>query len=78
MAVEARAEGVGVQTRRQSVIEVITNTFVGMAGSWVIAYLTLLAIQDRAMAATVTVLGCTVWSLMRGYWIRRRFTRLET
>ncbi|MNK29181.1 hypothetical protein D3C87_475710 [compost metagenome] len=61
------------QTRRQSAVEVVTNTAAGMLGSWVIAYATMSAISDRATAAAVTVAGCTVWSLARGYWIRRRF-----
>lgn len=66
-----------VQSRRQSAIEVVTNTFAGMVGSWLIAYSTLVFVEDRVLAATITVVGCTIWSLARGYWIRRRFARLE-
>lgn len=66
-----------MQSRRQSIVEVVTNTFVGMVGSWLIAYSTLLFVEDRVLAATITVVGCTVWSLARGYWIRRRFARME-
>lgn len=62
-----------MQTRRQSIIEVTTNTAIGMVGSWLITYAGMTLIADRATAATVTVIGCTVWSLVRGYWIRRRF-----
>lgn len=64
-----------MQTRRDSVIEVLTNTFVGMAGSFVISLTVLHAIEDRAIAAGVTTVACTVWSIARGYWIRRRFNR---
>jgi len=67
-----------VQTRRQSIVEVVTNTCVGMLGSWLIACGTMLLVEDRVYAATITVIGCTVWSLVRGYWIRRRFAKLET
>jgi hypothetical protein len=66
-----------MQSRRQSMIEVGTNTAVGMAGSWVISYASIVTIDDHAMAAAVAVAGCTIWSLVRGYWIRRRFASLE-
>lgn len=66
----------GAQSRRQSAVEVVTNTAAGMAGSWVIAYVTMSVVQDRSTAAAVTVAGCTVWSLVRGYFIRRRFERI--
>lgn len=66
-----------MQTRRQSAVEVVTNTFVGMTGSWLITYGTLSLISDRVTSTTVTVIGCTIWSLVRGYWIRRRFAKLE-
>lgn len=66
-----------MQTRRQSVIEVCTNTAVGMAGSWLITYATMSYVKDIALAAAITVAGCTIWSLVRGYWLRRRFAALE-
>lgn len=64
-----------MQTRRQSIIEVTTNTAVGMAGSWAIAVVVMTAVQDRILAATITTVACTVWSLARGYAIRRHFNR---
>lgn len=67
-----------MQTRRQSIIEVTTNTAIGMVGSWLITYACMTLIADRTTAATVTVIGCTVWSLVRGYWIRRRFNGRAT
>lgn len=66
-----------MQTRRQALLEVTTNTLVGLAGSWAITYLVMATVDDRAVAAVVTVAGCTVWSLVRGYCIRRRFGRKE-
>lgn len=66
-----------MQTRRQSVIEVCTNTAVGMAGSWLITYVTMTLVKDIPVAAAITVAGCTIWSLVRGYYVRRRFAALE-
>lgn len=66
-----------MQTRRQSVAEVVTNTLVGMAGSWAITFASMACIDDRALATSAAVVGCTVWSLTRGYVIRRRFAQLE-
>lgn len=57
---------IDMQTRRQSVIEVCTNTAAGMAGSWLITYITMTYIKDIALAAAITVAGCTIWSLVRG------------
>ncbi len=62
-----------MQTKRQSMYEVITNTSVGILGSWLITLTTLQFINDKFLIATVTTLLCTVWSLSRGYAIRRIF-----
>jgi len=66
-----------MQSRRQSIIEVTTNTFVGMVGSWLIVWTVMGAIQNRELSATVNVVLCTIWSLARGYWVRRRFAAME-
>lgn len=66
-----------MQTRRQSVIEVCTNTAVGMIGSWLITFVTMSLVKNIPLAAAITVAGCTIWSLVRGYLIRRHFARLE-
>lgn len=66
-----------MQTRRHSTIEVCTNTFVGLIGSWLITYACMMTIDNRAAATTVATIGCTIWSLVRGYYIRRRFARTE-
>lgn len=64
------------QTRLHSAAEVVTNTATGFIGSWVIAFFVMTTFEDRATAATITVLGCTVWSLVRGWTIRRAFNRV--
>ena len=66
-----------MQTRRSSLIEVFTNTFTGMLGSWAITYLCITTIDDKWSASIAAVIGCTVWSLVRGWTIRRAFNRLE-
>lgn len=66
-----------MQSRRHSVAEVLTNTFVGMVGSWAITFASMSLFDDRALATSAAVVGCTAWSLARGYVIRRRFARLE-
>ena len=66
-----------MQSRRQTVIEVSTNTAVGMLGSWLITFVTMTLVKNIPLAAAITVAGCTIWSLVRGYLIRRHFARLE-
>lgn len=66
-----------MQSKRNSVIEVLFNTFTGMVGSWLITYVVFMYVDDRALAATITVISCTVWSLLRGYFVRRYFNRVE-
>lgn len=66
-----------MQTKAHSMAEVLTGTLTGMVGSWLITYAAIGNIQDRSSAATATVIGCTVWSVSRGWFIRRSFNRLE-
>lgn len=66
------------QSRRDSAVEVVTNTFVGMAGSYAITYVTFRLCQNIELASAITVAACTVWSLVRGYWIRRKFAAKVT
>lgn len=65
------------QSRRHSAVEVFTSTFIGFIGSWIITYFTFLHVKDAAVAATTGVVLCTVWSLVRGYTIRRHFSQRE-
>lgn len=69
-----------MQTRLQSLIEVSTGTLLGGVGSWLITYAILLLAEayeweSKKLTAVATVAACTVWSLLRGYWLRRRFNR---
>lgn len=66
-----------MQTKRQSLIETCSNTFIGMVGSWLITLMCIRGITDPFSATTVTVLLCTIWSLVRGYWVRRVFNKVS-
>jgi hypothetical protein len=62
-----------MQSKKQSLKETLTNTFTGMAGSFAITLICLKIFTDPlAIAASTTVL-CTLWSIGRGYTIRRYF-----
>ena len=61
------------QSRRQSLAETFTNTGVGMVGSFIITLSCVTLIPGPVACSVVTVLGCTVWSLARGYAIRRYY-----
>jgi len=62
-----------MQTRIDSAKEVFFGTVVGMIGSWLITMGCLYTIDDKVAAGSVTVALCTVWSLVRGYAVRRWF-----
>lgn len=64
------------QSRKHSVIEVTSNTAIGFVGSWIITFLVMIYVADKAIAATTSVFLCTVWSLIRGYFVRRHFNRI--
>lgn len=66
-----------MQTKRQSLIETGCNTLIGVVGSWLITIAVLSYIDDKLIAASITVFACTVWSLIRGYGIRRHFNRRQ-
>lgn len=64
-----------MQSKKQSLKETLTNTFTGMAGSFAITMICLKIFTDPlAIAASTTVL-CTLWSIGRGYTIRRYFNK---
>jgi hypothetical protein len=69
----ANPPAVAGQRRSASAVEAVTNTTVGLIGSFIITFVMLHLIEDRAVAAAATVAGCTLWSLARGYAIRRLF-----
>lgn len=62
-----------MQTKRQSVIEISTGIGLGVVGSFAITFVAMHLIEDRTACSVVTVLGCTVWSFVRGYGLRRYF-----
>lgn len=66
-----------MQSKKNSLIEVATNTGVGLVGAWLITYYTMKLVTDLDTAVTLSVSLCTVWSLVRGYVIRRIFTRYQ-
>lgn len=67
------------QSKRQTVKEVLSGTSLGMVGSWLITMGSIyLFPKDPVQAATVATVGCTVWSLTRGYAIRRYFNSKES
>lgn len=61
------------QTKKQSLIETCTNTTIGMVGSWLITMGCLMFFTTPVGIATSTTILCTVWSLGRGYVVRRHF-----
>ena len=62
-----------MQSKKQSFKEVIVNTFVGMAGSFGITMLCLQFFSGQVAIAASTTFLCTLWSIGRGYTIRRYF-----
>lgn len=68
-----------MQTKKQSLVEVCTGTLVGGVGSWAITVTVLWLAevmdfaQHKGVVAACSVAACTVWSLVRGYWLRRHF-----
>jgi hypothetical protein len=65
------------QSRRQSLIEVAANTSMGMAGSWILTMGCLTIFTTPIGIATSTTILCTVWSLGRGYFVRRHFNNRQ-
>ena len=65
------------QTRKQSLIETCTNTTIGMVGSWLITMGCLMFFTSPVGIATSTTILCTVWSVSRGYVVRRYFNNKE-
>lgn len=66
-----------MQSKKQSLKETLTNTFVGMLGSWGITMGCLQFLSTSVAIATVTTVLCTVWSIGRGYTVRRYFNKQQ-
>lgn len=66
-----------MQSRKQSIIETCTNTGVGFVGSLLITWICISYINNPGAAAITSTVACTVWSLVRGYTLRRHFNKVE-
>ena len=66
------------QSKKQSLVETCTNTTIGMVGSWLITMACLMFFTTPIGIATSTTLLCTLWSVSRGYVVRRYFNNKET
>ena len=66
------------QSKRHSAMETATNTAVGFVGSYFITFACFhIPAADLAAKTLYATLGCTVWSLLRGYFLRRLFNHLH-
>ncbi len=65
------------QSKRHSALETATNTAVGFVGSYFITFGCFHLDADLATKTLYATLGCTVWSLLRGYYLRRLFNHLH-
>lgn len=64
------------QSRLQSFIESNANTFIGFAGSmmiWEFVINPLWGMKTSLLDNFAITLIFTVWSIIRGYWVRRYF-----
>ena len=62
-----------MQTKKDSLKEVIFNTAVGMLGSFAINLICLNLFTTAIAIAISTTILCTIFSISRGYTIRRFF-----
>lgn len=66
-----------MQTKKLTAIEVATNTFTGLLGSWLISLYFISHSVSAIETATIITIACTIWSIARGYFIRRFFNRIS-
>lgn len=64
-----------MQTKKQSLRETCVSTAIGFVGSWLISFILAQHISGPALLATCVTVACTVWSLVRGYHVRRHYAR---
>lgn len=64
-----------MQSKKQSLIETLSNTFLGMLGSFGITMGVLALFTQHWVIGVVTTVLCTVWSIARGYYVRRYFNK---
>lgn len=68
-----RAQQAAKQSRSRSLAETLTSTSIGFVGSLCITWGAVAAITSVGTASLVATLGCTLWSITRGYAVRRYF-----
>ena len=66
------------QSKKQSIKETVTNTGIGFLGSLLIVWGVMKLIPNVELASITITSACTVWSIVRGYVIRRYFNNTES
>lgn len=61
------------QSKKDSIKEVICGTTIGMVGSWLLTMLCMMVFTTPVGIATSSTVACTLWSISRGYCVRRYF-----
>jgi hypothetical protein len=61
------------QSKKDSMLEAVVNIAFGAIIAWLITYTANAYVNNHAVAASVSVAGCTVWSFVRQYFVRRYF-----
>ncbi len=76
MSINKQPKYIGVnmsQSRKDSMLEAWVNIAFGAIIAWVITYTATTYVDDPKIAATISVIGCTIWSYIRQYFVRRYF-----
>lgn len=66
-----------MQSKKGTVIEILCNTGIGIVGSWLITFTVMHLKLSPVVAATLICILCTIWSIVRGYCIRRYFNKKQ-
>lgn len=64
------------QSKLDSLKEVCTNIIIGGIIAWFITYIVVVNVKNPSLASLLSVVGCTVASLIRGYYVRRHFNKI--
>jgi hypothetical protein len=67
-----------MQSKRHTAFETLTNTTIGFFGSLWISYMVVHSSMTNDEKTFWVTLLCTVWSIWRGYTLRRIFNKLAT
>lgn len=62
-----------LQTKKQMLIETLVNTVIGFIGAWLITHIMLLKFSNTVWLSIGITTVCTIWSLLRGFYIRHMF-----